>query len=149
MQLSSFCMLDVACCSPRTTALEAAHLMRKKHTGDLVVIDDDEQKPSPLGIITDRDIVVEVLAKGLDPAITTVGSVIRKPVVIAEEGEDSSQVLQRMRTHGVRRIPVVGIGGKLVGIVTVDDMLKRLAADAAMLMEVVSLEQAQEIRARR
>jgi len=149
MRLSDFCMLDVACCSPRTTALEAAHLMRKKHTGDLVVIDDDEQKPAPLGIITDRDIVVEVLAKGLDPTVTTVGSVIHKPVVIAEEGEDSSQVLQRMRTHGVRRIPVVGVGGKLVGIVTADDMLKRLAADAALLTEVVSLEQAQEIRGRR
>jgi CBS domain-containing protein len=149
MQLNSFCILDVACCSPRTTALEAAHLMRRKHTGDLVVIDDDDQKPSPLGIITDRDIVVEVLGKGLDPAVTTVGSVIRTPVVIAEEGEDSSQVLERMRTHGVRRIPVVGVGGKLVGIVTVDDMLKRLASDAALLTQIVSTEQSHETRARR
>lgn len=149
MQLSTFCMLDVACCSPRTTVLEAAHLMRRKHTGDLVVIDDDEQKPSPLGIITDRDVVVEVLGKGLDPAITTVGSVIHTPVVVAEEGEDSSHVMERMRVHGVRRIPVVGAGGKLVGIVTVDDMLKRLASDAALLTQIVSLEQAQEIRGRR
>jgi CBS domain-containing protein len=149
MQLSSFCMLDVACCSPRITVLEAAHLMRQKHTGDLVVIDDDEQKPSPLGIITDRDIVVEVLGKGLDPAVTTVGSVIRKPVVVAEEGEDSSQVLERMRTHGVRRIPVVGAGGRLVGIVTVDDMLKRLASDAALLTQVLSKEQSHEARTRR
>jgi len=148
MQLSSFCMLDVACCSPRTTALEAAHLMRKKHTGDLVVID-DEEKPSPLGIITDRDIVVEVLGKGLDPAVTTVGSLIRTPLVVAEEGEDSSQVLERMRTHGVRRVPVLGAGGKLVGIVTVDDMLKRLAADAALLTHVVSQEQSHEARTRR
>lgn len=148
MQLSSFCMLEVACCSPRTTALEAAHLMRRKHAGDLVVIDDDE-KPSPLGIITDRDIVVEVLGKGLDPATTTVGSLIRTPVVVAEEGEDSTQVLERMRTHGVRRIPVVGPGGKLVGIVTVDDMLKRLAADAALLTQILSKEQSQEARTRR
>lgn len=149
MQLSSFCMLDVACCSPRTTVLEAAHLMRQHHTGDLVVIDDDEQKPSPLGIITDRDIVVDVLGKGLDPALTSVGSVIRTPVVVAEEAEDSSQVLERMRTHGVRRIPVVGARGKLVGIVTVDDMLKRLAADASLLTQIVSQEQSHETRTRR
>jgi len=149
MQLNSFCMLDVACCSPRTTALEAAHLMRRKHAGDLVVIDDDEERPAPLGIITDRDIVVEVLGKGLDPALTTVGSLVRTPVVVAEEGEDSSQVLERMRTHGVRRIPVVGAGGKLVGIVTVDDMLKRLAADAALLTQIVSQEQSHEARSRR
>ena len=148
MQLNSFCMLDVACCSPRTTALEAAHLMRRKHIGDLVVVDDDE-KPSPLGIITDRDIVVEVLGKGLNPATTAVGSLIRTPVVIAEEGEDSTHVLERMRTHGVRRIPVVGAGGKLVGIVTVDDMLKRLAADAALLTQIVSQEQSHEARSRR
>ncbi len=149
MQLNSFCMLDVECCSPRTTALEAAHVMRRKHTGDLVVIDDDADQPAPLGIITDRDIVVEVLGKGLDPATTTIGSLIRTPVVVADAAEDSAQVLERMRTHGVRRIPVVGAGGKLVGIVTVDDMLKRLAADAALLTEVVSQEQSHEARTRR
>ncbi len=149
MQLNSFCMLDVECCSPRATVLDAAHIMRRKHTGDLVVVDDDERKPSPLGIITDRDIVVEVLAKGLDPATTTVGSVIRTPVVVAEGTEDSTQVLERMRAHGVRRIPVVGAGGKLIGIVTVDDLLKRLAADATLLTEVISQEQNHEARARR
>jgi len=142
-------MLDVECCSPRTTALEAAHIMRRKHTGDLVVVDDDEIKPSPLGIITDRDIVVEVLGKGLDPAVTTVGSVIRTPVVVADGSEDSTHVLERMRANGVRRIPVVGAGGKLIGIVTVDDMLKRLAAEATLLTQVISQEQNHEARTRR
>jgi CBS domain-containing protein len=149
MLLDSFCMLDVACCSPRTTALEAAHIMRRKHTGDLVVIDDDEERPAPVGVITDRDIVVEVLAKGLDPAVTTVGSVIRTPVIIAQGTDDSTAVLERMRTHGVRRIPVVGAGGKLIGIITVDDMLKRVAGDARLLTEVVSQEQSHEARTRR
>ncbi len=149
MLLDAFCMMDVACCSPRTTALEAAHLMRRKHTGDLVVIDDDEVRPAPVGIVTDRDIVVEVLAKGLDPAVTTVGSVIRTPVVVAQGTEDSSIVLERMRAHGIRRIPVVGTGGKLIGIVTVDDLLKRLAMEANLLTEIVSQEQNHEARARR
>jgi CBS domain-containing protein len=149
MLLNTFCILDVACCTPRTTVLEAAHLMRKKHTGDLVVVEDDEERQEPLGVITDRDIVVEVLAKGLDPATTLVGSVIRTPVVIAQEDEDSAQTLERMRVHGVRRMPVVGSRGKLVGIVTVDDMLNRLALEATSLTEILSCEQRQEERGRR
>ena len=151
MLLNSFCMLDVARCSPRTTVLEAAHLMRRHHTGDLVVVDDDdgEERHTPLGVITDRDIVVEVLAQGADPATTLVSQVMRTPVVIANAHEDSSQVLERMRVHGVRRIPVVGDDGWLVGIVTADDMLKQLAADAHMLTEIVSKEQNKEQRARR
>jgi CBS domain-containing protein len=149
MLLNTFCILDVACCTPRTTALEAAHLMRKKHTGDLVVVEDDEERQEPLGIVTDRDIVVEVLAKGLDPATTLVSSIMRTPVVIAREDEDSSQTLERMRDHGVRRIPVVGSRGKLVGIVTVDDMMRRLAQETSVLTEIVSREQKQEERGRR
>lgn len=151
MLLNSFCMLDVARCSPRTTVLEAAHLMRRHHTGDLVVVDDDggEARLTPLGVITDRDIVVEVLAQGADPATTLVSQVMHTPVVIANAHEDSSMVLDRMRVHGVRRIPVVGNNGCLVGIVTADDMLKQLATDANTLTEIVSKEQNKEQRARR
>ena len=149
MLLDSFCMMEVACCSPRATILEAARLMRRHHTGDLVVVDDDEARPTPVGILTDRDIVIEVLGKGLDPAVTTVGSVIRTPVVIAQGTDDSSAVLEQMRTHGVRRIPVVNHSGKLIGIVTVDDMLKRLATDATLMTEIVSHGQNHEARTRR
>ena len=147
MLIDSFCVLDVAVCSPRATALEAAQIMRRKHTGDLVVVDDDQV--NPVGVITDRDIVLEVLAKGLDPAQTTVGSLIGTPVVIAHSHEDSTAVLERMRVHGVRRVPVVGNEGRLAGIVTVDDMLKRLAADASLLMEIVAKGQCHETRTRR
>jgi len=123
--------------------------MRRKHRGDLVVVDDDEAKPAPLGVITDRDIVVEVLGNGLDPATTTVGSIIRTPVVIAHDGEDASQALERMSAHGVRRMPVVSAAGTLVGIITADDILKRLAADANLLAQIVSREQTREERSRR
>ncbi len=146
MLLNSFCMLDVVCCTPRTTVLEAAYLMRREHVGDLVVVEDDQVQKEPLGVITDRDIVVEVLAKGQDAATTLVGSVMRTPVVIAREDEDSALTLERMRTHGVRRIPVVGRQGTLVGVVTADDMLRRLAADAGLLTEIVSRQQTLEER---
>jgi CBS domain-containing protein len=70
-------------------------------------------------------------------------------VVIANQGEDTSQALERMRTHGVRRLPVINDSGALVGIVTVDDLVKRLAADATALVDVISREQTHEQRARR
>jgi len=123
--------------------------MRQKHIGDLVVVDDDKESPTPIGIITDRDIVIEVLGKDLDPGKTNVGSLVRRPVVVAHDQEDTTEVLERMRNHGVRRIPVVSSSGTLVGIVTVDDMLKRLAADANLLTEIVSQEQRLEQRTRR
>ncbi len=149
MLVSALCTLDVACCALQTTILEAAQLMRQKHVGDLVVVGNDPEDSAPIGIITDRDIVVEVLGAGLDPAKTRVGSVIRRPVVVVNENDDASQALAQMHAHGVRRVPVVDPAGRLVGIITADDMLKSLASDANQLEETVTKEQTHEQRARR
>jgi CBS domain-containing protein len=149
MLLSELCQLDVACCRLQTSILEAAQLMRHKHVGDLVVVGNDPDDRAPIGIITDRDIIVEVLATGLDPAKTRVGDVIRRPVAIAHQDEDASQALEQMRTHGIRRIPVVDRAGRLTGIITADDMLKWLAVQAARLVQSVAEEQTHEYRLRR
>ena len=150
MMLSAVCTLDVASCSPRISILEAARIMRQKHTGDLVVVDDGgEDAQEPIGVITDRDIVVDVLANGLNPATTTVGSIIRHPVVVAHDSEDAATALERMRTHGVRRIPIVSQHNHLIGILTVDDLLKLLATEAGTLTEIVSRQPHHERLAKR
>jgi CBS domain-containing protein len=149
MLLKEICILDVACCARDTSILEAARLMRLHHTGDLVVVDDPRGDRVPVGIVTDRDIVVEVLGKELDPAKTTVGEVMSARLVIAEVSEDTSEALERMRHHGVRRIPVVDKDGGVVGIVTLDDMLKLHAEQANALLEIVTKEQTREHRGRR
>jgi CBS domain-containing protein len=149
MLLKDFCTPDVVCCGPATTAQAAAVLMRQRHIGDLVVVDDMEQDRVPIGIVTDRDIVVEVIAKDLDPAITTVRSILRTPVVIAHEHEDVSAALERMRVHGVRRLPVVAASGTLAGVVTLDDILKLISEDVSTLVDIVSREQGREHRSRR
>lgn len=146
MRLNAMCTVEPVRCTPETTAVEAAQVMRRKHVGDLVVVDED--KTVPLGIITDRDIVVEVLARGLDPAITAVGTVLRTPVVLTNECEDVSHALELMRIHGVRRLPVVDNHGELVGIITADDILRYVAADVGSLVDVVSREHAREQRLR-
>ena len=149
MLLRDVCTPDVVYCSASLRVIEAAHLMRHKHVGDLVVVEDPDGDRIPLGIVTDRDIVVEVLGNDLDPAHTTVADIMRAPVVIAADSEDTEQVMERMRMHGVRRIPVVGTGGTLVGIVTLDDLVKVLATDAGILLDIVAKAQTHEHRARR
>ncbi len=149
MLLKEACTANVVSCGPQTTVLQAASLMRHRHVGDLVVVDDPQDEGIPLGIVTDRDIVVEVLGNGLDPAKTTVGSLMRTPVVIAHESEDTTQVIARMHTHGVRRLPVVAREGEVVGIITLDDLLRLFVADANSLLGIMIKEQSNEQHSRR
>jgi CBS domain-containing protein len=149
MKLKDLCVLDVASCTPESTIVEAARLMRQHHTGDLVVLDDADEEREPVGIITDRDIVVEVLAKGRDPGKTTVREIMSTQLVIASESEEYTEALQRMATHGVRRVPVVDDKRCVVGIVTLDDMLRVHAAQANRLLDIVGKEQVREQRTRR
>ena len=149
MLLKEVCTASVVTCGPQTTILQAASLMRHRHVGDLVVVDDPQDQGVPLGIVTDRDIVIEVLGNGLDPAKTTVGCLMRKPVVIANESEDTTQVIQRMQANGVRRLPVVAHEGEVVGIITLNDLLRLFVADANSLLGVMTKGQINEQHSRR
>jgi CBS domain-containing protein len=90
-----------------------------------------------------------VLANELDPAATNVAEIMSARLVIASGDEDVAVAIERMRAHGVRRLPVVGAKGSLIGIVTLDDALKLHAAQAAALADIVTREQGREYRARR
>lgn len=149
MLLKEICVLDVASCGRDAGILEAARLMRQHHTGDLIVVDDPDGDRVPVGIVTDRDIVVEVLANGLDLADTRVAQIMSAKLVIAAAAEDTSDAVDRMRLHGVRRLPVVDHDGRLMGIVTLDDMLTLHAAQATALADIVSKEQHREHRTKR
>lgn len=149
MKLKELCTPDVASCTADVSALHAARLMRDHHVGDLVILDENSEDGTPIGIVTDRDIVVEVLARDRDPAKVILRDIMRVPLVIARASEEVEQALERMRAHGVRRVPMLDDDGKLAGIVSLDDLLRRLAADAAALTEVIAREQDREHRARR
>jgi CBS domain-containing protein len=149
MKLKDICILDVACCTSEISILAAARMMRQQHTGDLIVIDDRDEERIPVGILTDRDIVIEVLGQGLDPAKATVADAMTTQLVVASGFEEVSLAIERMRAHGVRRVPVVDDDGCVMGIVTLDDMLKLHAEQAGALLEIISKEQAMEGRARR
>ena len=149
MLLNEICTPDVVYCSADSTALAAARLMRERHVGDVVVVDEPNGDQTPIGVVTDRDIVVEVIAKEQDPAKVTVREIMRTPVVVAHATEEVSEAVERMKVHGVRRIPVMGESQRLVGILCLDDLLKQIVTDAGALVDIVSREQSHEHRARR
>jgi len=149
MLVKEICSTDVVCCGPQTSAFEAARLMRHHHVGDVIVVDDPERAQVPLGVITDRDLAIEVLATGRAAATTAVATLLRTPVVIARESEDTRSVAERMRANGVRRIPVVDERGALAGIVTFDDLLRGLVAGMQLLLETQTRAQRHEQSDRR
>lgn len=149
MLLKDVYTADVVCCARDTPLLEVARLLRGRHTGDVVVVDDPDEDRIPAGLVTDRDIVVKVLAADQDPRKVTAGQVMRTPLVTAGENEDSSEALARMRKHGVRRLPVTNAAGSLVGIVTLDDLLRLVITDAGALLDIIAKEQDLEHRSLR
>jgi CBS domain-containing protein len=149
MLVKEICTPGAASCARDVSVLEAARLMRRHHTGSLIVVDDPNGDRVPVGILTDRDIVMEVLATDLDPASTTVAKVMSSKLVIASASEDVLDAVERMRVHGVRRMPVVDHDGSLFGVITLDDILTLHATQTANLAAIVSKEQNVERRARR
>ena len=149
MLIREICTTEVVCCRPKTSALEAASLMRHRHVGDVVVVSDPEGERVPLGVVTDRDLTIEVLANGRDAATVPLSGLMRSPVVIARDSEDAGAVIERMRFHGVRRIPIVDARGALIGIVTLDDLLQALLSEMRTLLESQTKAQRRERTARR
>jgi CBS domain-containing protein len=132
-----------------TTVAEAAKLMREHHVGTLVVCDASSAGPRlPVGIVTDRDIVIEVVAAELDAATITVGDIMGQRLVTARETEGVLQALEIMRNNGVRRLPIVRDDGHLVGIVSIDDLLGVLAEELSGIANIVVREQALEASGR-
>jgi len=104
---------NLATVDPSASIREAARLMEIQKAGCVVVVSGSGQ---PLGVMTDRDIAMRVLRIGLDPDETTVGSVIDRELKTVTESTPLTKAMRRMRTEGVRRLPVVDADGKLVGI---------------------------------
>lgn len=148
MRIGEICTVQPMYCKRDETVQGAALLMRKYHVGDLVVVEQPEAERIPVGIITDRDIVVSVIALGLDPASLLVGDIMSDDLITASENDDVYEMIERMRFRGIRRTPVVNSAGGLTGIVSVDDLLEFLAEEMGELSRISSHQHAQEKRAK-
>ena len=107
MSIREICNRSVVCATSDTTAVDAAKLMRQHHIGNVVVVDRQDGDRTPLGVVTDRDLVVEVVAAGLDPAVLKLGDLLVGRLVTAEESTSYAETIRIMALHGVRRLPVV------------------------------------------
>jgi CBS domain-containing protein len=138
MAISKICQRNVVWATRETSIVDAAKLMRQHHVGTIVVVDQDESPRMPVGIVTDRDIVVEVVAPGLDPKQLKVGDLLVEAVVTIEERKSAADTVRLMSQKGVRRIPVVTDEGALAGIVSVDDLLRHFSTALGTLAELTA-----------
>jgi CBS domain-containing protein len=141
LTVGELCNRDVIMTSERESVRQAARRMRKHHVGDLVVVD---AYAVPIGILTDRDLVVGALAEGKDVDALTVSDVMSRDPVVAGEEEGLDVALHRMRSKAIRRLPVVTSDGDLVGILTIDDVLRVLNEELSKLVRLVMREQLRE-----
>jgi CBS domain-containing protein len=113
------------------TVETAARAMRDRHVGCLLVT----RHGVPAGIVTDRDLVVRVVAEGRDPSKALVGEFVTYDPITLSVHDGIDTAVQRMRRHGVRRLPIVEDDGVAVGIVTADDLLVLLGGEIAAVCE--------------
>jgi CBS domain-containing protein len=128
--------------------VRCAQLMHDEHVGSLVVVETRDTRAVPVGVITDRDIAIEVVAFGIDASVLTAGDVMQGNLAVAREDEGLLAVLATMRSNGVRRLPVVDAHGALVGILSADDLWEVLAEEVDSLVRVIKAEQSRERRTR-
>jgi len=148
MAIGEFCNREVVFATREMNISEAAQLMREHHVGDLVVVDQADGKRVPVGIVTDRDMVIEVIARSLDLNEFSVGDIMGRQLVSVQEKEGVFETIRLMRSNGVRRIPVLNPEGGLAGIVSADDMLDLLAEEMSELAKITSREQEREAKTR-
>jgi len=149
MNAGEICQRNVVTIAKRGSLKDAAELMREHHVGDVVVVDDVGGREVPVGILTDRDIVVELVAKGLRLDEVDVGDVMSFELVTSRDDEDVWQVARRMSDKGVRRMPIVDGRGALLGILSADDLLGAAVRYLSDVYRLLLRERQQEAQTRR
>ena len=153
MRSSSLKIRDVAVHQPVTARPTesigtCARRMHDEHVGCLVVVEDSDGAAFPVGVLTDRDIAIEVVAFGLDPATMTAGDVMSERPAVVEEDDDLLDALAHMRERGVRRLPVVRPDGALSGMLALDNLLEALGEEIDGVLGVMRAQRTKELRTR-
>jgi len=141
MRVGDICTRNVISVSADESIYTAAQKMREQHVGDVIVVMDDRERC--IGILTDRDITIEVVANRVDPETLTVRDVMSDDVLMVDEDEDILEAMEMMSRAGVRRLPVMNDARKLCGVISVDDIIGSLAES---LLEVSTLAHRQRHR---
>jgi len=144
MSIGEVCNREVIVVQRDEAIMDAVQLMRQYHVGDVVIVEERQGERLPVGILTDRDIVVELLAQQVDLDAVSVGDAMSYELLTLNEEAELLDALKQMRARGVRRAPVVSSRGALIGIITLDDLLELLMEQVADLVGLVSRERRME-----
>jgi CBS domain-containing protein len=126
MSVGRICVREVDTADVSESVQAVADRMNARNVGTLVVLNPEQQ---PLGIVTDRDLTIRVLARGKNPFATTVGDVMTLFPRTVREDTSIEDAIALMRVGPFRRLPVVDHAGKLVGLLSIDDVLELLAEE--------------------
>jgi CBS domain-containing protein len=137
MSVQRICQHDVDVAEPGEAVLAIAERMRQRTVGCLVIVNEFRE---PIGIVTDRDLVIRVLAEGKDPYTTRIEEAMTYNLKTVPDDGSVEQALRLMRGGEFRRLPVVDRAGKLVGIVTLDDILMLLSEEFTQAGHVLDRE---------
>lgn len=144
MNVGTYCNREVVFIHRDANIVQAAQLMREHHVGDLVVVEEAQGIHAPVGIVTDRDIVIEVIAAGVELGSVSVGDIMSYRLLKAHENDELIEAIKTMRAFGVRRLPVVNDQKALIGILTVDDLFELFSEQIADLATLVTRERKRE-----
>ena len=148
MKVGQHCKHRVVCIDSAADIVEAARMMRDEHVGFLIVYAQGDDIRKPIGVLTDRDIVLEIVAKEVDPHQVTVKDAMTRQPLIANDSDELGEALQAMRMAGIRRVPVVDTRGALTGIFALDDWVELVTDLLCEISGSIKSEQRQEWRAR-
>jgi len=149
MRVSEICTRGVEHATRHISVVEAAKHMRRDHVGDIVVVESIEGRRVPIGIVTDRDIVIAALATdAANIQELEVGDIMTVDPITVSEDDDVKDALRRMQRGGVRRVPVVDANGSLAGILSMDDVLVVLSEELARLSQLAAHQARAERRVR-
>lgn len=135
-EIKSIVREQVVIASPNAPVTEVAKLMDERDVGSVVIVENER----PRGIVTDRDLALEVLVRERDPSTLTAADVMTADVVTVDVESGIFDVIRTMRESGVRRIPATDADGRIAGIVTFDDFVVLLARELEQLGDVVEAE---------
>ena len=144
MSVGTVCNHNVATINAGEDIVAAAVRMRETHVGDLIVVEQRGAREVPVGIITDRDIVVGIVAKKAQPDTIKIGDAMTSELLTVHQDNGLEFALREMRRVGVRRVPVVGDDDELVGVLSIDDVIDHLAVELGHIADIIRLEQQAE-----
>ncbi|MFA6229294.1 MAG: CBS domain-containing protein [Rhodanobacter sp.] len=148
MRIADICTRQVISIEAGITIRQAAEMMRKHHVGALVITQPPNGERVPTGFLTDRDIVISVVAAGINTEALTVGDIVSQDLATCTESEGVFDAIQTMRRRSVRRLPVLNGKGGLVGMLTADDIYSALGTLTHDLNAALTREQVHEMTSR-